>query len=199
MEVDTMAVMAAWLSKKWEVSNSKVVTLNNFSGSREIEVESKSSETGNQAQDVKGFKNRSMTFDFTLSAVAGFPDVQSEINSWESLVGQKAPFYIKGKKYGADKYLLTKAAHSNVIFANDGTMLQATIAVTFEEYSQTANSTKTSTSAQSNAALQAQTAAKYSTRKTSAVNVGATADDKASMKNTKRKVVVNKFEEALFI
>lgn len=141
--------IAQWLTKKWEISSSKILGISNLSGGRGLELDTSSSTEGNAQQVIKGYSNRTLKIDFLLVKGISVADVQEEINSWEQLVGKTAPLYIAGKRYLAEKYLLKSCNYSDLMLANDGTIIQAKISLDFEEYGKNTNSTKASASTSS--------------------------------------------------
>ena len=94
-----MAVMASWNGKTWGVSSQRIAALNGISHSVELDTENSDDKAGSPATKTKALKLQSMSFDFDLAAAVGC-DVRSEYESWTALVGQYAPFYLAGRRFG---------------------------------------------------------------------------------------------------
>lgn len=101
-----MAVMASWNGKTWGVSSQRIAALNGVSHSVELDTENSDDKAGSPATKTKALKLQSMSFDFDLAAAVGC-DVRSEYESWTALVGQYAPFYLAGRRFGPANLQLT--------------------------------------------------------------------------------------------
>ena len=94
-----MAVMASWNGKTWGVSSQRIAALNGVSSSVELDTENSDDKAGSPATKTKALKLQSMSFDFDLASAVG-GDARGEFESWTSLVGQYAPFYLAGRRFG---------------------------------------------------------------------------------------------------
>ena len=92
-----MAVMASWNGKTWGVSSQRIAALNGVSSSVELDTENSDDKAGSPATKTKALKLQSMSFDFDLASAVG-GDARGEFESWTSLVGQYAPFYLAGRR-----------------------------------------------------------------------------------------------------
>ena len=125
-----------------------------------------------------------MSFDFDLAAAVGC-DVRSEYESWTALVGQYAPFYLAGRRFGPANLQLTGVSLSDTKLDNLGRILTGKITIKLTEYAEEASSKKASSGKSSSS----KSAAGIATYKelgisSSAVNVGASSSAKASKKPT---------------
>lgn len=109
-----MAVMASWNGKTWGVSSQRIAALNGVSHSVELDTENSDDKAGSPATKTKALKLQSMSFDFDLAAAVGC-DVRSEYESWTALVGQYAPFYLAGRRFGPANLQLTGVSLSDTI------------------------------------------------------------------------------------
>lgn len=128
-----MSKMAEWKGKTFEVSNRKIVALENLSTSVKLSTKSQESENGIAALQIEGFEAQALSFDFVVADVVGV-DVRAEYEKWCSLVGQIAPFYLSGSVFGPDNLLLTEVGISDVVLDDFGRMRKATIALSFQEW-----------------------------------------------------------------
>ena len=91
--------MASWNGKTWGVSPERIAALNGVSASVELDTENSDDKAGSPATKTKALKLQSMSFDFDLGVAVGC-DVRGEYESWTALVGQYAPFYLGGTRFG---------------------------------------------------------------------------------------------------
>ena len=101
-----MSVMASWNGKTWGVSPERIAALNGVSASVELDTENSDDKAGSPATKTKALKLQSMSFDFDLGVAVGC-DVRGEYESWTALVGQYAPFYLGGTRFGPANLQLT--------------------------------------------------------------------------------------------
>ena len=178
-----MAVMASWNGKTWGVSSQRIAALNGISHSVELDTENSDDKAGSPATKTKALKLQSMSFDFDLAAAVGC-DVRSEYESWTALVGQYAPFYLAGRRFGPANLQLTAVSLSDTKLDNLGRILT--------EYAEEASSKKASSGTSSSSGKSgssSKSAAGIATYKelgisSSAVSVGASSSAKASKKPT---------------
>lgn len=186
-----MAVMASWNGKTWGVSSQRIAALNGVSSSVELDTENSDDKAGSPATKTKALKLQSMSFDFDLSAAVGC-DVRSEYESWTALVGQYAPFYLAGRRFGPANLQLTGVSLSDTKLDNLGRILTGKITIKLTEYAEEASSKKASSgksSSSGKSGSSSKSAAGIATYKelgisSSAVNVGASSSAKASKKPT---------------
>ena len=126
-----------------------------------------------------------MSFDFDLAAAVGC-DVRSEYESWTALVGQYAPFYLAGRRFGPANLQLTGVSLSDTKLDNLGRILTGKITIKLTEYAEEASSKKASSGKSSSSSKSAAGIATYKELgiSSSAVNVGASSSAKASKKPT---------------
>lgn len=180
-----MAIMAKWGPKSWEVSSSKVAALNGISASVELDTENSDDKAGSPSTKTKALKLQTFNFDFDLAAVVG-SDVRSEYESWTALIGQYAPFYLAGRRFGPANVQLTAVKLSDTTLDNFGRILKGKIAITLTEYAEEASSKKATSASPggSGGASQAAGVATYNELgiSSSAAGVGASSSDKAAKK-----------------
>ncbi len=178
-----MSVMARWNSKTWEVSSRRVAALNSISAGIELDTDKADDKAG---FSTKALKPQTLSFDFNLATVAGC-DVRAEYESWTNIVGQCAPFFLSGRRFGPANYLLTSVSLGDTILDDFGRILQGKITVALmEQVKESGRKKSTSASSRGSNSGDKRTAgvATYNELgiRASALNVGASSSDKASMK-----------------
>ena len=177
-----MAVMANWGSKSWGVSSQRIAALNGVSASVELDTENNDDKAGSPATTTKALKLQAFNFDFDLATVAGV-DVRSEYDSWTALVGEYAPFYLGGRRFGPDKLQLTAVSLSDTILNDFGEILKGKISITLTEYAEEASSKKAGSGGGSSGSKKAAGISDDGVgRRLSAVNVGASSASRARLK-----------------
>ena len=136
-----MSVMASWNGKTWGVSPERIAALNGVSSSVELDTENSDDKAGSPATKTKALKLQSMSFDFDLAVAVGC-DVRGEYESWTALVGQYAPFYLGGTRFGPANLQLTGVSLSDTTVDNLGRILKGKITINLTEYAEEASSKK---------------------------------------------------------
>lgn len=179
-----MAIMAQWNGMAWEVSSRRVAALNGVTASVELDTENNDDKAGSPATSTKALKLQNFNFDYTLAMVAGC-DVRSEYEAWCSLVGQYAPFYLAGRRFGPANLQLTAVNLSDTILDDFGRILTGKIAISLTEYAEEASGKKASAGGGgSKKSTSAGVSSSGTGPRLSAVNVGASSADKAARKPT---------------
>ena len=178
-----MSIMASWGSKSWEVSGSRIAALNGVSSSVELDTENSDDKAGSPATKTKALKLQTMSFDFDLASAVG-TDVREEYESWVELIGQYAPFYLAGSRFGPDNLQLTAVSLGNTLLDNFGRILKGTITIRLTEYAEEASSKKASPAGGGNSTAGAglERIKKLMGTSSSAVSVGPSAKTKAAKK-----------------
>ena len=137
-----MAIQAEWNGFAWKVEPGCVRPITSIGGSRSVSVERNEDKEGEPATQTVAIDL--MTFDVSYTAALGATgtDPRWEFGYFRDRVGQYAPFYLNGRKYLGDLFLLKDAKPSDVLLAADGSWLSATITLNFEEYSEDASGLK---------------------------------------------------------
>lgn len=181
-----MAIMAKWGGKSWEVSRRKIAALNGVTASVELDTENNDDKAGSPSTKTKALKLQTFNFDFELASVAGC-DVRKEYESWTALVGQYAPFYLGGRRFGPPKLQLTGVSLGDTTVDNIGRILMGKISITLTEFAEEASSKKASTGGSSKSAAGVSTGVGS---RLSAVSVGASSSDKAARKPNNTQLTV---------
>ena len=137
-----MGVQAQWSTMRWEVSADRVKTIGELSASRSVTVERNDDKEGEPATQTVALDlmTVSLSYDVHRSAIGGDP--RSEYGAWWRLVGTHAPFFLGGRKFMADSFLLKDAKASNVVCGSTGQVMSLTIDLEFEEYAEDASGLK---------------------------------------------------------
>ena len=176
-----MAVMASWNGKTWGVSSQRIASLNGISHSVELDTENSDDKAGSPATKTKALKLQSMSFDFDLAAAVGC-DVRSEYESWTALVGQYAPFYLAGRRFGPANLQLTAVSLSDTKLDNLGRILTGKITIKLTEYAEEASSKKATAGSSNGGSSSPAGVSTGVGPRLSAITVGASSSDKAAKK-----------------
>lgn len=177
-----MPVMASWNGKTWEVSGSRITALNGVSASVELDTENGGDMAGSPSTLVKALKLQTMNFDFDIASATGC-DVRGEYDSWVALIGQYAPFYLAGTRFGPANLMLTGVSLSDTFLDNFGRILKGTISIALTEYAEEASGKKASAGNTSGSSVAPAVASSNGVGpRLSALSVGASSGDKAAKK-----------------
>lgn len=177
-----MAIMAKWGSKTWEVSSQRVAVLNGITASVELDKENNDDKAGSPATNTKALKLQTFNFDFDLAVVAG-SDVRGEYESWTAQVGNYAPFYLAGRRFGPPNLQLTAVSLGDTILDDFGRIVKGKISITLTEYAEEASSKKAKSSGT--------TGSTGTGTRLSALNVGASTSKKAAKKPNNTQLLLN--------
>ena len=165
-----MAVTAKGQSKRWEISAWKIAAISNLATSYSLISDSGEDAEGQPPILRRGLEPQHVSFDTFLSDAAGV-SVKLEIQSWRRLIGQSAPLYIGGRRFGPRKLMLADVSISDTLIDDFGRIRQASLSFSFTE-----DAPEDAKSKQGNMGG-GQTAPAES-----ALQVGAPSDDKADLK-----------------
>lgn len=178
-----MSTMASWNGRTWGVSSDKIAALNGISASVELDTENTDDKAGSPATKTKALKLQSIPLDFDVAAAVGC-DVRSEYEAWAALVGQYAPFYLGGTRFGPANLQLTAVSLGDTVVDNLGRILKGKISLTLTEYAEEASSKKASAGSSTGGSSSPAGIATGVGPRLSAVTVGASSSDKAAKKPT---------------
>lgn len=119
-------------TKTWQVSPSKILDIDGFSTSFELNAESNTAVEGSPLSNQRGMKKKPLSFSSNLNAHVGI-DVRAEFESWETWVGLAGVLKIGGKRFSSKSWLLTAVKTSNVTIDGSGRWIAAKLSFTFEE------------------------------------------------------------------
>jgi TusA-related sulfurtransferase len=157
-----MTLIASWMDKSWEVSVNRIYNLENLSTTFKLKTDKNEDKEGTPPINVRGNELIPLSFEVPLSDVAGV-DVRAEIDSWAKLVGGSGPFYLGGKRFGPERMQLQTVDVGDVIIDDLGRIRSARLSLEFEEDASVVLNTSDASG-------------------TSAMSVGASTEDKSSMK-----------------
>lgn len=181
-----MEYTALWGPKGFIVSPSKIVPLLNLATSFSVKSDNGNDTSGTPATNTKGRELQTVSLSTLYVRGAGV-DPRGQIAEWEAVVGKSYPLYIEGQRFGPPKLTLKSVDVSDILLTNSGKFLQAAVALTFEEYSDSTTKKNTASSRSSNSSSASKAAATYKSiteQKKKALNTSATAADKKSRKLT---------------
>lgn len=125
------------------VSPTKVIPLSNFKTSYTLKEDSGTDTSGSEEIVQKGMELQPVSFTIVYAKATG-SDPLDRLNEWAALVGKSYPLYLGGKRFGPKKMLLKQVDLSECLLGYDGSMIQATVAISLVEDS-TGGTTKAST------------------------------------------------------
>lgn len=131
-----MVVQAEWNGFVWQVGPGCVRPITDLASNRSVSVERNQDKEGEPATQTVALDLMTIDLSYTAAVSATGRDPRDEYGEWWRNVGVFAPFYLNGRKYLGDLFLLKSAAPSDVILGPDGRWLSATISLSFEEYAE---------------------------------------------------------------
>lgn len=182
-----MKYTAKWGPKGFLVSAGRVVPFMGLSSTVSVKADTQNDTSGTAQTNQKGRELQPISFSTTYLRAAGV-DPRAQVEEWEALVGHSYPLIIGGKRFGPAKLMLESVSTSEVLTTNDGTFLQAKVALTFKEYTENSAATVTSAASASigsAAASDSRVAAAYAeavSEKKTALSTGASRADRATKK-----------------
>ena len=186
-----MAVMAQWNGMTWEVSSNRIAALNSVSASVKLDTENNDDKAGSPSTNTKALELQSFSFDYDLASVAG-GDVLGEFEAWTSLVGEYAPFYLAGRRFGPENLQLTEVSLGSTTLNDFGEIIKGKISISLTEYAEEASSKKSSGKKKSSKKKKT-SAAKSSNgvgKRLSALEVGASSTAKAAKKPNNSQLMI---------
>ena len=165
--------IAEWSGMVWEVKPGCLRPFKTLSGNRSVKVERNEDKEGEPATQTVALELMTLSVEYDEVVMATGHDPRDRYGAWWRLVGTYAPFYLNGRPFMADLFMLKSANFSDLTADADGNVLKLTIQLEFEEYAEDASGLKTQDTAyQLSPGIYEQTA-------TSAVDVGPTDAQKA--------------------
>ena len=158
-----MSNMAQWGSKKFLLSPTKIILMENFSTSMELKADSENDTSGTSPTNTRGLVARPVSFSVTYTRAAG-ADPRAQLEEWERLIGQSNPLFIGGKRFGPQSLMLKKVDASNFVFSPKGDFLSVTVNLSLlenaGEKTSSASKSGTTAAAKNSASVYAETVEK---------------------------------------
>lgn len=128
-----MTIQAQFLTKKWEVSPEKVMTIeDDISYKSSVKTETKSSSGGKDKVVNKGYDADTLSFSYCVNKMAGC-NPEKEYSDICLLVGKKGPFLLGGTRFGATIWMLKSAKPSDIQHTDSGEIYSMKISLEFIE------------------------------------------------------------------
>lgn len=172
-----MGYMAKWGPKGFLVSPSKVVPFNDLKTSYELKEDSENDTSGTPPTNTRGRQLQTITFSTVYMKALG-TDPRGQMAEWYAELGKAYPLYIGGRQFGPPLLKLKKVELSDYEMNNEGDFLKMVVSITLEEYSEGKKSKLADTKATSGNTKSASS----STSVVQALNITASATDKAAKK-----------------
>lgn len=127
--------IASFANKIFEVNYKKINTFDGLQYGGTLETEKQDNAGKKPSTYVKGPGLDTLTFKINIDSQFGLNPIK-EIESWKIIKDRAIahPFLIKGKPFGAPKWLLVDMQANETILDNKGNMLSALITLRFDEY-----------------------------------------------------------------
>lgn len=135
------------------ISPTRVIPLSEFKTSYTLKEDSGTDTSGSEAIIQKGMELQPVSFTIVYAKATG-NDPLARLTEWAGLVGESYPLYLCGKRFGPKKMILKQVDLSECLLGNDGSMIQAKVAISLVEDS-TENTTKASTTSTATASATA--------------------------------------------
>lgn len=130
-----MGYMASWGPMGFIVSPQKIITLEKFTTSMTLKEDSENDTSGTEPVNTRGRNLIPMAFSETCVAAAGVEPLQ-RYNTWGALLGKAYPLMIGTNRIGPPRMKLKSVSMSDVITSVSGAIIQATLSITLEEWSE---------------------------------------------------------------
>lgn len=126
-------MQAKWRNMTWEVSNNRINPIQGLSTSVSLETETESDENGNSKEIDKGRSLQEISFNTYYSVETGTQNVREVLDVWKELIGEKAPLYIGGKRFGGFEVKLSAFSTNGLYIDDIGVMRYADVSLQFTE------------------------------------------------------------------
>jgi hypothetical protein len=131
-----MGTKAKWGPKSFLTSPHKIIPFNDFSTSVTLKSDSENDTSGTEPTNTRGRELQPLSCSTTYHAAAG-NDPWAEFHSWASLVGEKYPLFVGGRRLGpAERFILKGVDVTGMTQAEDGTVISLTLGLSFTEESE---------------------------------------------------------------
>lgn len=125
-------IQAQWRTHKFIISTTQIKGLEDLSLAAALKYETQTVKGGKDKILDKGIEPENIPLSYTPAIVAGSKP-REEYDSWRDDLGKSAALYLGGKRYGKNKFILTKANFSTTFINNSGVIQLATINLNFTE------------------------------------------------------------------
>lgn len=146
-------IQAKWLTHKFEINSKQIKGLEDLNLAAALKYETQEVKGGKDKILDKGLEPENIPLSYTPAKAVG-SDPRAEYDGWRKDLGKSGALYLGGKRWGKDKFILTKANLSTNFMNNSGSIQLAKINLNFTEDYLTAvvkqaekSETKTTTSA----------------------------------------------------
>lgn len=126
--------IAVFGNKVFEITDSKIYTMEGLQYSSSLETEKQDAEGKKPSTYIKGPGLNELNFTLKLDATLGV-NPRREIESWEQIKDASVAYpFILGRSPLGSKWLLVDVNASNTVVDNIGNMLKAELQLKFDEY-----------------------------------------------------------------
>lgn len=114
------------------ISPKKVIPLSEFKTSYTLKEDSGTDTSGSEPTNKRGKELQPVSFTIVYAKATG-NDPLARLTEWAGLIGKSYPLYLGGKRFGPKKMMLKQVDLSECLLGNDGSMIQATVAISLVE------------------------------------------------------------------
>lgn len=179
-----MALIAKWNGIEWEVSQNKIAAPNGISTGVELDTSTNSDAEGSPPQNTKALKPQKFNIEYSVAYAVG-TDPRAEYDKCVEKIGEYAPFFLGGKRFGPENVQLVSVNISDATLNDKGVIVAATISLSFTEWAPEAAAKKAKSGSGTSGSSGKQSAVQKADgvgKRLTAVNVGATTAQKAAKK-----------------
>lgn len=133
---------AEWSGMVFEVSPGAIRPISTLSAKRSVSVERNEDKEGQPATQSVALDLMTIDVEYDIVRSASGEDPRSVYGAWWNLVGTYAPFYVGGRKFMGDLFLLKSADVSDIEMNTSGEWVMCSIKLQFEEYAVDASGLK---------------------------------------------------------
>lgn len=180
-----MSLVAKWNGIEWKVSHEQIKKFEEISTGVELDTSTNSDAEGSPPQNTRALKPQKFAIEYSAAFVVG-TDPLAEYDKCAAKVGEYAPFFLGGRRFGPENVQLVAANISETTINDKGAIIAAKISLSFEEYAPEASAKKATSGGSSSSGESASKPSAIQSRVNnysgSAVNVGASTADKQAKK-----------------
>lgn len=138
-----MGLQAEWNGMRFEVAPGNVRPIGSLSTTRGVSVERNQDKEGEPATQTVALDLMTLDVSYTAVQSATGENPRGTYGTWWRYVGTYAPFFLGGRKFMADLFMLKSCNMSDAVVDGRGEIVSCTIELSFEEYAEDESGLKT--------------------------------------------------------
>lgn len=129
--------IGCWGNITWEVSDDKIKTINNVKWESSATYASHDRHLKDPLLEFTGLPNDTISLSMKFSTACGVNPIEEIVKILDAERAAEAHYLIIGPKaYGKNKWVITKSSKALQRFNNYGELLEASVDVTFQAYTE---------------------------------------------------------------